>query len=71
MRSLKALRGLAALSSSTLIQCVESTARTLTTASGLKDVLKEKIPEQQVCIGDFPWSRKKLLLMDALTNATS
>ncbi|KAK9916173.1 hypothetical protein WJX75_009710 [Coccomyxa subellipsoidea] len=47
MRSLKALRGLASFSSSTLIECAETATRTLSTASDLKSVLKEKIPEQQ------------------------
>jgi hypothetical protein len=50
MRSLKALRGLAALSSSTLAQTVEIATRGLSTAPDLKSVLKEKIPEQQVHI---------------------
>lgn len=48
MRGLKALRGLASLTSSTLIECAETATRTLSTVSDLKSVLKEKIPEQQV-----------------------
>ena len=49
MRGLKALRGLSSLASSTLIEGIETAARTLTTVPDLKSVLKEKIPEQQVC----------------------
>lgn len=49
MRGLKALRGLASLSSSTLIEGIETATRALSTVPDLKSVLKEKIPEQQVC----------------------
>ena len=56
MRGLKALRGLASLSSSTLIEGIEAATRALSTVPDLKSVLKEKIPEQQVCyLGDDGW----------------
>ena len=50
MRGLKVLRGLASLTSSTLIEGLETATRALSTAPDLKSVLKEKIPAQQVCI---------------------
>lgn len=50
MRGLKALRGLASLTSSTLIEGIETATRALSTAPDLKSVLKEKIPAQQVCL---------------------
>ena len=49
MRSLRALRGLRGLTSYALNDAVEVSARSLTTVPDLKSVLKEKIPEQQVC----------------------
>lgn len=49
MRSLRALRGLRALTSTALNDIAEVSTRSLTTVPDLKSVLREKIPEQQVC----------------------
>ena len=49
MRGVSALRGLTTLSSTlTLEGCLERFARCLSTNSSLKDVVKEKIPAEQV-----------------------
>ena len=48
MRSLRALRGLRAVTSTALSEYAEVATRSLTTVPDLKSVLREKIPEQQV-----------------------
>ena len=48
MRSLRALKGLRALTSTALSEYAEVATRSLTTVPDLKSVLREKIPEQQV-----------------------
>ena len=48
MRSLRALKGLRALTSTALNEVAEVSTRSLTTTPDLKSVLREKIPEQQV-----------------------
>ncbi|CAL5218955.1 g707 [Coccomyxa viridis] len=47
MRSLRALRGLRAVTSTALSEYAEVATRSLTTVPDLKSVLREKIPEQQ------------------------
>ena len=51
MRGLSLYRSLSALSGTALGICFEGASRALSTGSDLKSALKDKIPEQQVCIG--------------------
>ena len=57
MRGVSALLGLTALNSTlTLEGCLERFARGLSTNSSLKDVVKEKIPAEQVRWERHDWS---------------